>query len=128
MPSPHLQLRCLYGVLPAKLSPLALVSGFKLQQFLQMHLLVHDNPFLTQGQTLRADGRHDDLLLLAVFLPQEQPFKPTLTNISESAKHRNHDILQMSVKTAVSLVDCMFSYRKANNVFFSSYFQNALDR
>ena len=55
-----------------------------------MDVLEHDNPFLTQGQTLRADGRHDDLLPLAVFLPQEQPFKPTLTDIPESARHTNY--------------------------------------
>ena len=67
-----------------------------------MHLLSHGIPFLTQGQTIRTDGRHDDLLPLAVFLPHEQPFKPTLTDISESTGHGNNTISQMSVKSTAS--------------------------
>lgn len=95
-----------------------------------MHFLVHDSPFLTQGQSLRADGWHDELLPLAVFLPQEQPFNPTLSDISESEDK------EISVTTAgsasfvrtCSLVDCMFSCCKVNNVLFSHYFENALDK
>ena len=42
---------------------------------------------------------HDDLLPLAVFLSHEQPFKPTLTDISASIGHRNNTMSQMSVKS-----------------------------
>ena len=52
----------LYVIFSVKLSAgLSLTSLTTLQQLLQMHYLMHRIPFLTQGQTLRVDGSHDDL-------------------------------------------------------------------
>ena len=65
----------IFIIFSVKLSAgLLLTSLTTLQRLLQMHYLMHRIPFLTQGQTIRADGRHDDLSHLAVFLPREQPF------------------------------------------------------
>lgn len=52
-----------------------------------MQFLLHRIPFRRQGQIRRADGEHDTLSVLVVFLPQEQPFN--FIDISESVKHDN---------------------------------------
>ena len=48
---------------------------------------MHRRPFCRRGQIRRADGEHDTLSVLVVFLPQEQPFN--FNDISESVKHDN---------------------------------------
>ena len=83
----YLHFKFLYVIFSVKLSTgLSLTSLTTLQRLFQMHYLIHRIPFLTQGQTLPADGRHDDLSPLAVFLPREQPFIDPI-DISESPRN-----------------------------------------